>query len=140
MASNMRPVLEAGVVRRGAEITGRARERMESRLRRAAPVGQRVPGGRAPGTLQRSVEVSARRAATEYVLTARALADHAIYNVKGTAPHPIRPRRAGGLLVFFWPEVGSTVFFRHVNHPGTRPDSWWDDTLARFADVLRESQ
>jgi len=37
-----------------------------------------------------------------------------------TRPHVIRPKRAGGVLAFFWPKVGAFVQFKKVNHPGSR--------------------
>lgn len=55
---------------------------------------------------------------------------------KGARPHPIRPKRSGGLLVFHWPKVGTTVFLRHVNHPGNPPKPWWKDVLT---DAYRQS-
>lgn len=39
--------------------------------------------------------------------------------VKATRPHIIRPRKAGGVLVF--PYKGRTVFTKKVNHPGSSP-------------------
>lgn len=50
---------------------------------------------------------------------------------KGARPHRIRPRRAGGVLVFHWPKAGRVVAFRHVNHPGNRPANWWRPVLLR---------
>jgi hypothetical protein len=38
----------------------------------------------------------------------------------GTRPHVIRPRRAKALR-FFWRKIDRVVYFRQVNHPGTRP-------------------
>lgn len=60
--------------------------------------------------------------------------EYASYVDEGTRPHEIRPRRPGGLLVFYWPKVGKVVFLPKVNHPGykgsqfltraTRPGEW----------------
>jgi hypothetical protein len=50
---------------------------------------------------------------------------------KGARPHPIRPRRAGGLLVFNWPKAGGVVHLRGVNHPGNRAQNWWRPLLER---------
>lgn len=49
----------------------------------------------------------------------------------GAPPHVIRPRRPGGLLVFYWPKVGATVALRKVNHPGNRPMPWWRDVVTQ---------
>jgi len=43
---------------------------------------------------------------------------------QGSPPHVIRPKRAGGVLVFVW--HGRTVHFRHVNHPGNKAKPWWE--------------
>lgn len=44
---------------------------------------------------------------------------YAPYVHNGTPPHVIRPKNAGGVLVF---EVnGQTIFTTLVNHPGTKP-------------------
>jgi len=45
----------------------------------------------------------------------------ALWHHEGTRPHVIRPRRKP-LLVFFWPKAGRVVSFKHVNHPGTKPN------------------
>lgn len=50
---------------------------------------------------------------------------------KGARPHVIRPRRRGGLLVFYWPKAGGVVAFRKVNHPGNAPGNWWRPVLER---------
>ena len=36
-----------------------------------------------------------------------------------TRPHMIFPKKAGGLLVFFWAKAGKTMFLRSVRHPGS---------------------
>ena len=42
------------------------------------------------------------------------------YVLKGTRPHIIQPKRAGGMLRF---EVGGRIVFaRQVSHPGTKPN------------------
>jgi hypothetical protein len=51
------------------------------------------------------------------------------YQIYGTAPHVIRPRRAGGTLVFFWDKVGATVYFKKVNHPGTKANRFVQDSV-----------
>lgn len=43
----------------------------------------------------------------------------------GTRPHVIRPKRAGGVLVFFSAKAGRTVFARQVNHPGSTKHRGW---------------
>lgn len=59
------------------------------------------------------------------------MVDHpaASYVLQGTPPHPILPRRPGGVLRF---TVGNRlVFARAVNHPGTKPNPFlWKALLA----------
>lgn len=51
----------------------------------------------------------------------------------GTRPHVIRPRKAGGRLVFFWAKVGRTVALKHVNHPGTAANRFLSEHLRAMA-------
>lgn len=37
---------------------------------------------------------------------------------QGAKRHKIRPRRKGGMLVFYWDKVGHVVHLPQVNHPG----------------------
>jgi hypothetical protein len=46
------------------------------------------------------------------------------YQMYGTSAHVIRPRTAGGTLVFYWDKVGAVVYFKKVNHPGTRKNDF----------------
>jgi len=52
--------------------------------------------------------------------TIKALAPHAVYVIKGTAPHEIRPVNASVLA--FKAAGGDMVFTRLVRHPGTKPN------------------
>jgi hypothetical protein len=52
---------------------------------------------------------------------------YAIYVHEGARPHVIR---GNPLLVFYWPKVGKTVYFRRVNHPGNRPNRFLVRALA----------
>lgn len=57
---------------------------------------------------------------------------------QGSPPHVIRPKRAGGLLVFYWPKAGRVVGLRYVNHPGNRAKPWWRRALrATYGPALR---
>lgn len=47
---------------------------------------------------------------------------YAIFVHEGTSPHSI-DARAGGFLVFTGRD-GTTVFTKHVDHPGNRPNRW----------------
>lgn len=48
---------------------------------------------------------------------------------KGARAHVIRPKRAGGRLVFYWPKAGKVVVLRKVNHPGNAPHPWWEQVV-----------
>lgn len=128
---SIRDALERDVVRYFSEVAGRTRDKLEREFRREAPVDT--------GALRNATSVSVRREGNGFRFTARSDVDYASFTSKPTRPHVIRPRRAGGVLVFYWPVVGSTVFFRHVNHPGTRGTGWWERTLERFPELIRES-
>jgi hypothetical protein len=57
------------------------------------------------------------------------MVDHpaAGYVINGTRPHPIVAK--GGALKFEW--KGRTVYFKSVNHPGTKPNNFvWRAVLA----------
>lgn len=55
------------------------------------------------------------------------------YQIYGTRRHVIRPRNAGGMLVFFWDKVGYVVRFKKVNHPGTKANRFVQDSLRAAA-------
>ena len=63
------------------------------------------------------------------------------YTDKGTPPHVIVPRRRGGVLVFFWPKVGHTVFLRRVHHPGSvKHVGWFQERAAHhWPEMLRRA-
>lgn len=50
----------------------------------------------------------------------------------GTRAHIIRARRAR-FLRFYWPKVGRVVFFKSVNHPGTKANRFLERALNRVA-------
>jgi hypothetical protein len=54
---------------------------------------------------------------------------YALFVHEGTKAHEIKPRTPGGLLVFYWPKVGKTVYFRRVWHPETRPYKFLERAL-----------
>ena len=53
-----------------------------------------------------------------------ATAPHAIFVDGGTKPHVIRPKN--GKYLVFPGSGGETVFAREVNHPGTKPDGFFE--------------
>lgn len=82
-------------------------------------------------------EVVARTTATGAKIEATIHTDYAEYVAKGTAPHLIEPRKPGGVLVF---KIGNqTIFAARVNHPGARPDPWWDNAYKRVPEMIRRA-
>ncbi len=57
----------------------------------------------------------------------------------GTRPHVIEARIAK-TLAFYWPKIGGMFFGKRVNHPGTKPYRYMEDTLVEkevsIVDVL----
>lgn len=112
-------------------IAPRVRGRVEQRLRDAAPVGE-------TGNTKRNTKVRiANNNRREIRLVAEVNVPYAEFPEKGTRPHVIVPRRAG-VLSFFWPKLGRRVFFARVNHPGNPARPWFEPTLARWAEIIRE--
>jgi len=60
-----------------------------------------------------------------------AVPKHAIFVIKGTNPHIIKPKDPGGRLVFFWPKVLHVVSFKRVSHPGNLPNDYLGSSLKR---------
>lgn len=63
-----------------------------------------------------------------------ATSDHAVFVDEGTKPHVIRARNASALA--FPGKNGSTVFAREVNHPGTKPDGFFERGVEAAEKVL----
>jgi hypothetical protein len=56
---------------------------------------------------------------------------------KGARPHPIVPRKPGGVLRFK-ARSGKVVFAKRVNHPGNAASHWLDNTLATWPRMIRQ--
>ena len=65
-----------------------------------------------------------------------ATAPHAIYVDGGTKPHVIRPKN--GPYLVFPGKGGGMVFAREVNHPGTKPE-WFFERGAEAAERVLEA-
>jgi hypothetical protein len=50
---------------------------------------------------------------------------------EGTRPHVIRAKRAR-FLRFYWPKVGRVVYFKSVNHPGTKANPFMSRAYRRW--------
>lgn len=88
------------------------------------------------GYLAQQTTVTARQSSpTTISIDAKVDAPYASILRTGQRPHPITPRNPNGVLAF---DVdGQTVFTRRVNHPGTQPDSWWDDAIRNLPDLIQ---
>ena len=72
------------------------------------------------------------------------LVDYASYVREGTAPHPIDPVNRQ-YLAFEWAAAPANmgrlpdgrVLARHVDHPGTPPNTWYDDGINRLPDLIQ---
>ncbi len=73
--------------------------------------------GRWPGGIQTTVGAGAGQRQSGHK-------GYAMANDQGARPHFIRPRRPGGMLVFYWAKVGRVVRLPSVFHPGNRPYHW----------------
>jgi len=97
----------------------------------------RIRGGPTKGgsTSMRSNAVGLRdagvvvfaRAAGETLVVVSFRKPYATYVHEGTRPHIIMPKKAGGVLAFYWPKAGKTVFMRQVHHPGTQGQHYLTD-------------
>lgn len=64
------------------------------------------------------------------------IAPHAVFVLRGTKAHKIRPRKAK-LLIFYWERLQSTVFFKEVNHPGYRGDDLVLESVERIRRIMK---
>lgn len=132
--------LESRVRYQAAVIAGQARENLERELQRAAPVGTPNPWQtHEPGMLRDSIAVNVRFDGSTFTFTAVAVTPYASFTNTGTSPHPIVAVNVK-VLRFDWPRGGlHPAFFRHTSHPGYEGSRWWDNTLARWPDILAAS-
>ena len=139
MPTNMGP-LKAGISRWARQVHDGALDDMPDRMRPYAPLGKVVPRGRTPGTLRKSIRHAP--GGGQYGTRIRGRIEAPVIQAetteRGSPAHIIRPRRVGGLLVFYWPKVGKIVGFRFVHHPGNQPKPWWKRALqATYGPALR---
>ena len=132
--------LEDRVRYRAAVIAGKARETLERELQRAAPVGTPNPWQtHEPGQLRDSIAVNVRFDQTVFTFTAQAPVPYASFTNTGAAPHPIVAVNVR-VLRFDFPRAGlHPAFARYTSHPGQEGTRWWDNTLARWGDILAAS-
>jgi hypothetical protein len=100
------------------ELSGPLKQKLIERLADVAWAHAFWNAPRRTGKLASTIvkEVSNEQASIEV------LAPYAMYVVKGTRPHIIRPVNASVLA--FQGASGKMVFTRLVHHPGTKPNPW----------------
>jgi hypothetical protein len=111
----------------------RRADRVKARAQTLVGVYQPPPEGpvrsRRPGTLRDSIVVRLTRGGQWGVTAIVGTNDRiALWHHEGTVAHVIVPRRRRWLW-FYWARVGTTVFAKRVNHPGTRPNRYLTNAL-----------
>lgn len=115
---------------RKARATGTTTARdIESRLRQNSPS--------ASGNMRNRTNATSRAISSGTQIDIKVDTAYAHIVRAGQRSHVIRPRNAGGVLVF--QSRGRTVFARSVNHPGAQPRTWWDDTIRDIPDLLQRN-
>jgi hypothetical protein len=83
------------------------------------------------GVLQSSIIGLQTKWNTELEAQVHAMAKHAMFVHEGTKPHPITPKKPGGVLRFYWHRIGRTIVVKEIKkHPGTRPIPFLRENLA----------
>lgn len=118
--------LNRALDRRVDAVGAKFADALERELKRESP--------RKTGRLERSQTVTYKRTLNTVTWTAEAKAKYAAFVARGTRPHVIRPRVKKVLR--FVGRGGAIVFAASVNHPGTKPDRWWDDTITDYRQLL----
>lgn len=139
--ADLAPALDRGVRRFGRQATRKVGDDLRRRVRRHTPTAKpgapeivasygssgawiRARGGRRPGTLKTSWQVTDVRVLVRYagglryaviVYTLDPVAPHVEYPTK---PHRIRAKKPGGALTI--PTRQGMVLRREVHHPGTQ--------------------
>lgn len=134
--------MRAAVSSWARQVHSGALDDMPDRIRPYAPIGKPGPlSGGLAGELRRSIRRDrAGWAGTGGRFRGRIVAPvvQARTTDQGAPAHIIRPRRVGGLLVFYWPKLGKVVGYHYVNHPGNQARPWWLKALrATYGPALR---
>jgi len=89
----------------------------------------RIRGGRGSNStsLRDSGHVIFARAGGETCVVVTFQKPYATFVHEGTGPHFIFPKKKGGLLVFYYPKAGRTIFARWVKHRGTKGQHYLTD-------------
>ena len=94
--------------------------RSVNRLALETSFRQRVLANKRTGKMAASLHVIKKVLAKGIAFDAGSDVHYTMFMEQGTRPHKIHAK-GGGYLVFFWPKVGHMVYFKSVNHPGTKP-------------------
>lgn len=141
MADEIRVAIDGNLVRRyftdaGGDVVRFAiqqGELVKLEAQRLVGVYRLPPAGprrdRPPGTLRDSIVKRFRTTGDGVVVEVGSDDPIALLHHEGTEPHPIRPKRPGGVLVFWSDQAGAVVMVRGVNHPGTQPNRFLTEAL-----------
>lgn len=109
-------------------------ERVKQEARRIAPISKNPRSGdEQGGNLRDHIVKRVANIGGDPAVLVVCEVPYALWVHEGTVAHVIRPRKAGGRLVFYWPKAGRVVSFPKVNHPGTKPNRF----LVKALGVLR---
>jgi hypothetical protein len=113
------------VGRIGRRVVNRVAGEIKTEAKRIVPVRT--------GHTRATIGVSPARERAPFLISAEVSAGGAArFLQEGTRPHIIRARRAAALH-FYWEKMGREVWFKHVSHPGTRPNPFMSIAAARVA-------
>jgi hypothetical protein len=114
---------QAAIRRMGARANGPVMTDMERRRRNVTRKARQL----APPGMKRFLKGGIITRNGRQVLTVDNTHPAAIFVIKGTKKHIIRPKKKGGVLVFN--SKGTKVFARIVHHPGTKPNDFMSRAL-----------
>lgn len=113
------PATEAAVANAAQRwIAGRLAPAVAAEARIEAPVGKpdRLGRPRVGKPMKDTIAVRPTHTGAEVIVNS----DHFLPVHEGAKPHPIRPKRRGYPLRFYWDKVGGEFRTMKVNHPGNR--------------------
>jgi hypothetical protein len=122
--------LRREVRQRGERIARAAVTQMQGNLRADTP--------KVTGDLRKATTVRVVSAGNVIVAEAKAETDYAASVIAGSRPHIIRAKNPNGYLRF--PGRGGVFVFRkQVQHPGTKPNPYWNNQMNRWQSYLQNA-
>lgn len=122
--------LRREVRQRGERIARASAVQLQGELRQTSP--------KVTGLLRKQTTVRLISGGDTITLEAVVDVPYAEPVIHGARPHVITARRPGGFLRF--PGRGGVfVFRRSVNHPGNRPNPFWDNAVKRWPAMLQQA-